>query len=351
MNARRRKWWIVLLPISILMGTGWMFAGGALPPDLRRPASGDSVSVSASNHAEGRAVAERASIPSSTAEKGLHTLPPPGAALAPFFADLAARARAGDAAAASRLLADVLRCRQLAASGPLPQGQSRDARAHLRLLERQLERCAAQEVCAGLSRAQLAHPQQWAMLAAEAGDPNAREWIATGAFLQQPDVRALELVPRFREIGQAWLEAAAAQGRSNAIALLAEGHLATPGWGGIVDGVIQPDPVAGLAYLELLHERDPGDAQRAALTARRLARLRAALRPAQVAASVRLRAALSATLPAVLSADGVQSWFLRSSAVSGPHAGLLATRCLDSAGQRAWFALRTEQAPRGSAVP
>lgn len=352
MNSRSRKWKIVLLAAAVLAGILGRFAGhskASVPP---KPPLGHAVTADPPSRTEGRTGTDASSTISSTAAAAsAHALPPPGTALAPVFAQLAVRARAGDAAAASRLLADVLRCRQLAASDPLPQGSPRDARAHLRLLERQLERCAAREVCAGLDRGQLAHPQQWAMLAAEAGDPDAREWIATGAFLQQPDVRALELVPRFREMGQEWLEEAAAQGRSNAIAVLAEGHLATPGWGGVVDGVIQPDPVAGLAYLELLHTRHPGEAQQATRTARRIAHLRAALSPAQLAASLRLRDALSAALPSVLHTDGVQSWLQSSSAASGAHAGSLASRCLDSSGQLAWFALRTEIPPARSAAP
>lgn len=218
--------------------------------------------------AVGEARAPSTSAPDRRAPKAPLPLPPEGTPLAGIHDALAARARAGDNAAAMRLAFDLGRCRSRAGAdddtldqidaGTVPeQFATLLARMDDRLrpqMELQLLENAA--FCRSVPRQYVEARGEWLLLAAERGDTEAMSCFAGLPDDFAPPVLSdawFDWSRRWRERAPAFVESAYAGGRADALALLLSalsgdsyrGHLLS------IDplaAVMQPDPVRAAAY-------------------------------------------------------------------------------------------------------
>lgn len=225
-------------------------------------------------------------------------LPPHDAPLKSTFAELQARANAGDAAAASRLFRDVNRCNRLRGSewknssasddltsrktdGMTPE-QLRTYQILLDAMEvRQQGVRKTQEQCAGVSDEMLGSLVPNIAQAAKLGDEDARAcYLGSGplydsrSLIDRPDA-----LQSYRSDAQSMIDAGLAAGDWRVVDLLQQAY--EPGAQGLLAGVVGTDPVQHYRYLKLY--RLGAEEHRVAQLDHQLAAAAANMTPAQIA--------------------------------------------------------------------
>lgn len=223
-------------------------------------------------------------------------LPPPATPLKDSFAQLQARATAGDAAAASRLLRDVNRCSRLRGSEWKNVGASDDLterntdgmtpeqlRTYQVLLDamelRQQGVRKTQELCADASPQMLDSLVPNIAQAARLGDEDARAcYLGRGPLY---DSRGLlehpESLQSYRDDARSLIESGIAAGDWRVVDLLQQAY--EPGAQGLLAGVVGTDPAQHYRYLKLY--RLGAEEHRVAQLDRQLAAAAANLSPAE----------------------------------------------------------------------
>lgn len=214
------------------------------PPAVRPPTSGSAVVESA-------------------------PLPPEGTPLATNLDDLAVRARAGDNAAAMRLVTDLQRCRNRKSAehsiasnlAALKENVSNDKVAEFAEIAIELEQQAEniRELCDGANEQHLVTRGEWLVLAADRGDAE-----AMACFAAHPDSFAppflsdawFDWAQKWRDQALPFALAAYAKGESEVLPLLADAYS-----GGLAKGIsfanptfaelVEVDWVRAAAYAEL----------------------------------------------------------------------------------------------------
>ena len=226
------------------------------------------------------------------------SLPAPGTSLKDAFAGLQARAKAGDADAASRLVRGIVRCRvaqgsrrrQAEATGGLAakptegmsEAQLRTHQMQLDAMEiRQRSSQADQDFCAGASDAMLDSVVESVALAARLGDPDARAcYLGSGPMY---DARALlahpESLRTYRDDATAMIRAGLAAGDWRIVDLLQQAY--APGATGMLAAVVGDDPALYYRFAKLY--RLGAEPHRAAALDRGLAAAAMGLDSAQIA--------------------------------------------------------------------
>lgn len=200
-------------------------------------------------------------------------LPAPGANLAQHYDELAQRARNGDAKAALRLYRDLSSCERFSGAQrgmqwlreriDNPQlSERRRARAERRLAQYSQIACLEQQLCGQLSTAQRRDPTQWLVQAAVSGDADARIAFASGNFLSEGQLDALEYLPVYRAQALAMLETGLAQGHPAALRLAAFAFGASDAERSRLPlaQLVTHDPQRAQTYLEALRLALPGNA-------------------------------------------------------------------------------------------
>ncbi len=227
-------------------------------------------------------------------------LPAPDVPLKTIFADLQARAAAGDAGAATRLSRDLGRCSRLrstlwknggAASDLVGRKTDGMTDAQLRtyqilldsMAQRQQETQKTKDLCADVDDTMLAALVPSIAQAAQLGDVDARAcYLSRGPSL---DARTMldhpEFLQDYRGTASSMIDAGLAAGDWRVVGLLANAY--EPGAQGLLAGLIGADPVQHYRYLKLY--RLGAEPFRAAALDRQLAAAAASLDPAQTAAA------------------------------------------------------------------
>lgn len=235
--------------------------------------------------------------PGPAARKG-DPLPPIGTPLKDLFADLQARANAGDVAAAMRLFRDVNRCNRLrgsewrnaSASDELTSRKTdnmtpEQLRTYQHLLDamelRQRSISETQKLCDGASAEMLDSLVPNIAQAARLGDEEARAcYLGRGPLY---DSRSLlehpEALQSYRDDARSLIEAGLASGDWRVVDLLQQAY--EPGAQGLLAGVVGTDPLQHYRYLKLY--RLGAESHRVAQLDRQLASAAANLSPAQLA--------------------------------------------------------------------
>lgn len=235
--------------------------------------------------------------PASPAQKG-DPLPPRGTPLKDAFADLQARADAGDRAAAMRLFREVNRCSRLRGSEWKNTGASDELtskktdgmspeqlRTYQMLLDamelRQKRVHESQALCDGVSDAMLDSLVPNIAQAARLGDDDARAcFLGRGPLY---DARSLlehpEALQSYRGEAQSMIDAGLAAGDWKVVDLLQQAY--EPGAQSLLAGLVGTDPVQHYRYLKLY--RLGAEPHRIDQLDRQLASAAANLTPAQVA--------------------------------------------------------------------
>ncbi|MCL1635742.1 hypothetical protein M2650_14020 [Luteimonas sp. SX5] len=196
------------------------------------------------------------------------SLPPPGAPLQNVFAELQARANAGDVDAATRLYRDLSLCSrfrsidwansQLADEllgeqvDGMPPDQLENYRAQLEAIEsrkRNVQRLHA--LCDGADEAMLATRVPAMQKAAQLGETHARAcYLAAGPNLDARGlIRHPERLEAYRASVPRLIDAGIAAGDWKVVDLLRNAY--QPGAEGLLAGVLDPDPVRYYRYLKL----------------------------------------------------------------------------------------------------
>lgn len=235
--------------------------------------------------------------PTSVAAKGT-SLPAPGMRLKDAFAELQARANAGDANAASRLFRDLDRCSRLRGSEWKNAGATGDlvgkktdgmSPAQLRTYQALLDAMELrqqgvrkdQEMCAGVSDEMLDSLVANIEQAAKLGDERARAcYLGSGPLY---DARSLlkhpESLRNYRSNASAMIAAGLAAGDWRVVDLLQQAY--EPGAQSLLAGLVGADPVQHYRYLKLY--RLGAEQHRAARLDQQLAAAAANLTSAQIA--------------------------------------------------------------------
>lgn len=243
----------------------------------------------------GKSPGPSGSRPAVVARKG-DPLPPIGAPLKDTFADLQARANAGDAAAAARLFRDVNRCNRLRGSewknvgasdeltGRKTEGMTPEQlRTYQILLDamelRQRTVSENQKFCADASPQMLDSLVPNIAQAARLGDEDARAcYLGRGPLY---DSRGLlehpESLQSYRDDARSLIESGLAAGDWRVVDLLQQAY--EPGAQGLLAGVVGTDPAQHYRYLKLY--RLGAEDHRVAQIDRQLAAAAANLSPAE----------------------------------------------------------------------
>lgn len=282
----RRLWLAVAAAAALAAIVGAYFAGraGAVRPDSH-------VRVAA----EGSAAAEPAAEAWPTPIKG-GLLPAPNAPLKDHFAQLQARANAGDAAAATRLVRDLDRCNRLrgaqwrnagateALTARSTEGMTAaQLRTYQTLLEamelRQQREREERAACAGVDERMLASLTATIAQAAQLGDEQARACYLERGPLYDPRglIRQPEALRSYRASAARLIENGLAAGDWRVVDLLQRAY--EPGSTSLLGGLLGADPLQHYRYLKLY--RLGAEAHRAAELDRQLAAAAAGLAPAQ----------------------------------------------------------------------
>lgn len=227
-------------------------------------------------------------------------LPPPGTPLKSIFADLQARADAGDAAAAMRLIRDLRRCSMLPTilwrnaraaedianrkTDGLSAPQLRTYEALLDSVEaRQSDAQKTKEMCDGVDGDMLGSLVPNLAQAAQLGDTDARAcYLSRGPTY---DMRGMldrpEELQSYRNQVQSMISAGLTSGDWRTIELLKNAYM--PGAQGLLAGFVGADPVQYYRYLKLY--RLGAESFRAAALDQQLAAAAAGIKPDQIAAA------------------------------------------------------------------
>lgn len=284
----------LLLGAALAALTGAYFLGRAnAPPPADEPIVGAERAAAAAEEASPLpAAGEHSRL---AAKKGA-SLPNAGTPLRQTFAELQARAAAGDAAAASRLFRDLDHCgRQSAAqwrnaaamndlasqaTEKLRPEQLRTQQMLLEAMElRQQSARAVQDLCAGVDEAMLATLVANMSQAARLGDKDARAcYLERGPLY---DARSLLARPQslqaYKQQAQGMIQAGLASGDWRIVDLLRQAY--EPGAQNLLAGLVGADPAQHYRYLKLY--RLGAETHRAAALDRELAAAASGLTPAQ----------------------------------------------------------------------
>jgi hypothetical protein len=217
-----------------------------------------------------RAAAPVASATNRRAPLPANPLPSEGMPLAEIHDALAARARAGDNAAAMRLVFDLTRCTSRAGAdaetlAELDAGEpsiedpilARLDAASRRKFEEQLAKRA--EFCRGVAGDKVEKRGEWLLLAAERGDAEAMACYAAAPNDFAPPLLGdawFDWSRRWRERAPAFAEMAYAQGRVDILPILAEAYSGQTLAGVPISthplaAVLRSDPVRATAYSDI----------------------------------------------------------------------------------------------------
>lgn len=294
MNLRRALLVVVALAA---VAAAYFFGRAQAPSAVSVSATNEAAVPAATATARNASPAPRPRAAPFAARKG-DPLPPVNAPLKDTFADLQARADAGDAAAASRLLRDVNRCNRLRGSEWKNVGASDELtgaktenmtpeqlRTYQFLLDamelRQRAVGETQKLCADAGKDVLDSLVPNIAQAARLGDEDARAcYLGRGPLY---DSRSLlehpESLQSYRDDATSMVEAGLAAGDWRVVDLLQQAY--EPGAQGLLAGVVGTDPVQHYRYLKLY--RLGAEQHRIAQLDRQLASAAANLTPAQLA--------------------------------------------------------------------
>ena len=290
----RRNALIAGIAVAALAGAYFLSRSNAPQPATPLP-----VAAAGAEAAESAASARpaTATAPKPVSARGT-SLPPPGTALRNIYADLQARANAGDVDAAARLFRDLDRCsrqratawRNAAAMDDLTGQQVKDLRpeqlrTHQMLLDamelRQQSARNTQALCDGVDEAMLGTLVANLAQAARLGDKEARAcYLGRGPLYDPRSLLAHpESLRAYRSDATTMIDAGLAAGDWRIVDLLR--HAYEPGAQGLLAGLVAADPAGHYRYLKLY--RLGAEPHRAARLDRELAAAFANLTPAQVA--------------------------------------------------------------------
>lgn len=255
----------------------------ATEDSVARAANAPAVEAAADSESRPRrAAAPVASATNRRAPLPANPLPSEGMPLAEIHDALAARARAGDNAAAMRLVFDLMRCSSRAGAdaetldaldaGARPLDDEIIARldpASRRTLEEDAAKAAA--FCRGVASEKVEKRGEWLLLAAERGDAEAMVCFASAPNDFAPPLLSdawFDWSRRWRERAPAFIENAYAAGRVNALPLLLETLSGDTYRGNLVStaplaSVLRPDPVRAAAYALVASRLGYGDVESA----------------------------------------------------------------------------------------
>lgn len=292
-----RHGYLVASSVALAVAVGAYFLGRSTGRTSEPPAAVTGAQIS---NDEGRPKAEPSvprAKPAIAATKG-DPLPSVGAPLKDTFAELQARANAGDAAAAARLFREVNHCVRLRGSewmnvnasdqltGKKTDGMSPEQlRTYQMLLDamelRQQSVRENQKLCADVSKDVLESLVPNIAQAARLGDEEARAcYLGRGPLY---DSRSLiehpETLQSYRSDAQSMIDAGLAGGDWRVVDLLQQAY--EPGAQGLLAGVVGSDPVQHYRYLKLY--RLGAEPHRTGQLDQQLSSAAANLTPAQVA--------------------------------------------------------------------
>lgn len=293
--------YVLLAGFAIVMVAAAYFLGRANAPSLVGATAPEHVAAEHVTTSGAEEAPDKSSLPPAKPLPAAHKgdpLPPLETPLKDAFAELQARANAGDADAASRLFRDVNRCNRLRGSEWKNVGASDDLtskktdgmtpeqlRTYQILLDamevRQQSVRKTQELCANASKEMLDSLVPNIAQAARLGDEDARAcYLGRGPLY---DSRSLlerpESLQSYRNDAQSMIDAGLADGDWRIVDLLQQAYV--PGAQGLLAGVVGTDPVQHYRYLKLY--RLGAEQHRIAQLDRQLASAAANLSPAQLA--------------------------------------------------------------------
>lgn len=296
----RRRFWITAGVLSLLgVGVGAYWVGG------RNGERGAGAAFAAARPLHSSADNARATIaPSAEARRAgvgrerRETLPPPEAPLRETFADLQARANAGDRGAATRLYRNLDYCRRLrdtnrdyarTSDEMLGEDPTRMSAEELENYQAQLDAIEnnrhvlgkRQEACAGVSDAMYGSLVSNIKRAAELGDADARAcYLSQGPAVDlRSSIGRPEVFQEYREAVRSMVDAGLAAGDWKTVNVLIDAY--QPGSSGVLGGVLGSDAYSYYRYLKLFR-LGPGAAAAEKLDSQ-LASTATELSPTQIA--------------------------------------------------------------------
>ncbi|HJR72798.1 MAG TPA: hypothetical protein VJ806_04085 [Luteimonas sp.] len=291
----RRDAFIACIAAVLAALAGAYFLGRANAPPPLAAASSASAEPTGGVAADAPPLAASGEESRLAAKKGA-SLPNAGTPLRQTFAELQARAAAGDAAAAARLFRDLDQCKRSSASqwrnaaalneltnAPTEDLRPEQLRTRQMLLEamelRQQSAHAVQDLCAGVDEAMLGATVASLAQAARLGDKDARACYLDRGPLY--DARGLLARPQslqtYRQQAQEMIRSGLAAGDWRVVDLLRQAY--EPGAQNLLAGLVGADPVQHYRYLKLY--RLGAEPHRAAALDRQLGVAAANLAPAQ----------------------------------------------------------------------
>jgi len=289
---KRSHWFIAVLALVAITAAYFLGRANVAPPTAPTTAQ-----LPQETHAAPPPSAAAKPRAASSAQKG-DPLPPRGTPLKDAFAELQARADAGDRAAAMRLFREVNRCNSLRGSEWKNTGASDELtskktenmspeqlRTYQMLLDamelRQKRVRESQELCDGVSDAMLGSLVPNIAQAARLGDDDARAcFLGRGPLY---DARSLldhpESLQSYRGEAQSMIDSGLAAGDWKIVDLLQQAY--EPGAQSLLAGLVGTDPVQHYRYLKLY--RLGAEPHRIDQLDRQLTSAAANLTPAQVA--------------------------------------------------------------------
>jgi hypothetical protein len=261
--------------------------------------------ASASGTAATAKSAAKASLPArrmldSAASNGSATaLPPPGTPLKDIFAELKARADAGDAAAASRLFQDLQHCVEAQRLGQsLPAIANRMLNGNLpsspdavERSDRQLDRMQRglefqqnnATMCAGVSSDQMAALVPTTLAAAQLGDPQAADCYVGANLNAWPDVlNNPNWISDYKNYALPLANAAVQQGDWSMIGLLASANAGNPRSTNMLNQVTGTNTQQAYTYAKLMSLGQPVDSTPSNRSTNALSTLSSQLTPEQI---------------------------------------------------------------------
>jgi hypothetical protein len=275
---RQHRILVVIGILALALGVGYFLHRGATA-GRPAPPSDTGITASAAQTAPetdgGKITAHKPATRRVAAATSSAPLPPPGTPLKDTYAELAARARSGDNAAAMRLVYDLQRCMHakvvtpLIAASPMlqiatDQATSKESEERNRAVEKSLDYLDKMDsFCAGITPDQIDQRGTWLRMAATNGDAEAMVCYAMAPFDFGPKMMSdawFTWAEQWRANAPQFAAQAFAAGQADVIALLRDAYsegtqlpnmrLTDFRYGQLVN----PDPMLALAY-GLLYER------------------------------------------------------------------------------------------------
>ena len=278
---------MIVLVVVVLLGAAWAWRAREVVPESAPGTSvvrADDTPVVADAKADaGPRRGDTPRVRRAPSGNASQPLPADGTPLAEAYDALAARARAGDNAAAMRLAFDLTRCTSRAgadaeALDAMDAGAPPVEDAVLARLDadsrRKLEADAARATafCRGVASEKVEKRGEWLLLAAERGDAEAMVCFASAPNDFAPPQLSdawFDWSRRWRDRAPAFAETAYAQGRVDMLAILAEVYSGQTMAGVPLSmyplaAVIRADPVRAVAYRDIASRIGYGGSERIA---------------------------------------------------------------------------------------